>query len=212
MIYELPKLKYSYDALEPFIDARTMEIHHSKHHKAYINKLNDALKNYLDLQEKNLEELLQFLDKIPVEIRTAVRNNAGGHFSHSLFWEIMGPNKGGESVRQAQDGPSGKLADDIAKTFGNFQNFKEEFSKQANNLFGSGWVWLYVDPSTDLGQVKIMSTSGHDNPIMTGKKPLMILDVWEHAYYLKYQNRRPEYVEAWWNVVNWDYIESEYKK
>ena len=205
MIYKLPKLSYSYDALEPFIDARTMEIHHSKHHQAYVNKLNDALKNYPDFQEKTLEELLASLDKIPAEIRTAVRNNGGGHFSHSLFWNVIGPNKGGEPVRQIQEGPKGKLADDIKTAFGSFQNFKDEFIKQAANLFGSGWVWFYADPSTGPGQVKIMSTSGHDNPIMTGGKPLMVLDVWEHAYYLKYQNRRSEYVEAWWNVVNWDF-------
>ncbi len=208
MKHELPKLSYSYDALEPFIDAKTMEIHHDKHHQAYVNKLNEALANYPTLQENTLEELLQSLDKIPAEIRTAVRNNGGGHFSHSLFWNVMGPKAGGA--------PKGKLADDINSAFGSFQNFKDEFSRQANGLFGSGWVWLYVDknPSTDSGQVKLKigQTPGHDNPVMIANKPLMVLDVWEHAYYLKYQNRRPEYTEAWWNVVNWDYAESLYNQ
>lgn len=199
-MFELPKLPYSYDSLEPFIDARTMEIHHDKHHQAYVNKLNEALANYPALQEIVLEELLRSLDKVPAEIRTAVRNNGGGHFSHSLFWKVMAPRAGGE--------PKGKLAADIISSFGNFQNFKNEFSKQANGFFGSGWVWLYVDKND--GKLKIGQTPGHDNPVMIGNKPLMVFDVWEHAYYLKYQNRRPEYTEAWWNVVNWDYIESRY--
>ncbi len=210
MKHELPKLPYSYDSLEPFIDAKTMEIHHDKHHQAYVNKLNEALADYPALQENTLEELLQSLDKVPAEIRTAVRNNGGGHFSHSLFWNVMAPKAGGESVQQAQDEPKGKLATDIINTFGSFQNFKDEFSKQANGLFGSGWVWLYVDKND--GKLKIGQTPGHDNPVMIGNKPLMVLDVWEHAYYLKYQNRRPEYTEAWWNVVNWDYVESIYNQ
>ena len=201
MTHELPKLPYSYDALEPYIDAKTMEIHHSKHHQAYVNKLNDALKNYPDLQEKSLEELIRSLNEVPEEIRTAVRNNAGGHFSHSLFWEIM-EKDGGE--------PKGDLGGAIAAEFGNFTGFKEKFSKEAAGLFGSGWVWLYVDKND--GKLKIGQTPGHDNPIMVGSEPVMVLDVWEHAYYLKYQNRRPEYVENWWNVVNWEEAENKYKK
>lgn len=207
-MYELPKLPYSYDSLEPFIDVKTVEIHHDKHHQAYVNKLNEALSKFPAWQGKPVEELLRSLNKIPDEIRTAVRNNAGGHFSHSLFWDVM--KHPGNNHKE----PKGKLAEDIKNTFGSFQNFKDEFSKQANTLFGSGWVWLYVDknPSTNSGQanLKIGQTPGHDNPVMVGNKPLIVLDVWEHAYYLKYQNRRPEYIEAWWNVVNWDYVESVY--
>lgn len=212
-MYELPKLPYSYDALEPFIDSRTMEIHYSKHHQAYVNKLNEALANYPSWKDIGVEELLQNLDKIPDEIKTAVRNNAGGHFSHSLFWKVMKKNGGGPA-RNASDSvaggePKGKLAEDIKTVFGSFNNFKAEFTKEASKLFGSGWVWLYVNKE---GKLKIGPTSGHDNPVMVGQKPLMVLDVWEHAYYLKYQNRRPEYIENWWNVVNWDYIESLYNQ
>lgn len=200
-MHELSKLPYAYDALDPFIDARTMEIHHDKHHAAYVNKLNDALKNHPDLEKMPLEKLLASLDAVPADIRTAVRNNGGGHFSHSLFWQVMKPKGGG--------GPKGKLADAISGSFGSFQDFKTEFTKQAANLFGSGWVWLYADKE---GKLKVGPTPGHDNPAMVGQKALMVIDIWEHAYYLKYQNRRPEYIEAWWNIVNWDFVEAEFEK
>lgn len=201
MIHELPKLNYSYGAFEPFIDAKTMEIHYLKHHQAYVNKLNDALKDYPEWRDAPLEKLIKSLDLIPETIKTAVRNNAGGHFNHSFFWKIIGPREGGEFIEQVQDGPSGKLEESIKDVFGSFSDFKSEFSKQANNLFGSGWVWLVIDKSS--GKIKIVSTQGHDNPLVFSMVPLLVLDVWEHAYYLKYQNRRPEYVEAWWNIVNW---------
>jgi len=205
-MFELPKLPYSCDALEPFIDARTMEIHYSKHHQAYVNKLNEALAKYPSWKDVGVEELLQNLDKIPAEIKTAVRNNAGGHFSHSFFWKIIGPVSAAASA--GERGPKGKLLEDINETFGSYKNFKDEFGKQAGSLFGSGWVWFYADKND--GKLKIGQTPGHDNPVMVGHKPLLVLDVWEHAYYLKYQNRRPEYIENWWNVVNWDFVESLY--
>ncbi len=196
MKYELPKLPYSYDALEPFIDARTMEIHYTKHHQAYIDKLNAALEKYPALQEKTLEELLGNLDVVPQEIRTAVRNHGGGHFNHSLFWKIMGPNCGGE--------PAGVLAEAIVKNFGNFTKFKEQFSAAAAGVFGSGWVWLVLSKAEGL---KIIATPLQDSPISHGLMPLLGLDVWEHAYYLKYQNKRADYIAAWWNVVNWEVVD-----
>ncbi len=201
MIHELPKLPYSYESLEPHIDAKTMEIHHTKHHQAYVDKLNGALKDYPDLQLKTLEELIKFLDSAPSKIRKAIRNNAGGHFSHSLFWKIMGPKKGGQ--------PQGRIAGVIRDKFGSFEKFKNQFSKKALNLFGSGWVWLVLDKNNKL---KIISSSGHNNPLMKNLAALLVIDVWEHAYYLKYQNRRAEYIDAWWNVVNWDEVESNYQK
>lgn len=201
MAFELPKLPYSYDALEPYIDARTMEIHYSKHHAGYVNNLNAALEKHPELKNKDVEDLLKDLDNIPNDIRTSVRNNGGGHYNHSIFWTIMGP--------KVEEKPFGKLAEKIDKTFGSFENFKEEFSKAAVSRFGSGWAWLVTD---DFGNMSIISTPNQDNPISFGLKPILGLDVWEHAYYLKYQNRRIEYIEAWWNVVNWKEVENRFEK
>lgn len=200
MKHVLPELKYSYDALEPYIDKLTMEIHHSKHHGAYVNNLNAALENYSELQEKNIEELLTSLDQVPEAIKAAVRNNGGGHYNHSIFWDIIGPNGGGE--------PSGNLKKAIERDFGSFEKFKEEFSKAAAGRFGSGWAWLVINKE---GKLQVVSTPNQDNPISEGLKPVMGLDVWEHAYYLKYQNRRPEYINAWWNVINWKAVEERYE-
>jgi Fe-Mn family superoxide dismutase len=194
--YSLPQLPYPYDALEPYIDKMTMEIHHTKHHQAYVNNLNSALEKYSEFHNLELEEILKNLDQLPEEIKTAVRNNGGGHYNHSLFWEIMGPNGGGE--------PKGKLKEEIEKNFGSFEEFKKLFSETAIKHFGSGWAWLVITPDKKL---KVYSLLNQDNPLMNGDIPIMGLDVWEHAYYLKYQNRRAEYVEAWWHVVNWDKIE-----
>jgi len=194
--YSLPPLPYSYDALEPYIDRMTMEIHHTKHHQTYINNLNSALEKYLEFHNLELEEILKNLNKLPEEIKTAVRNNGGGHYNHSLFWEIMKPNGGGE--------PKGKLKEEIEKNYGSFEEFKKLFSETAIKHFGSGWAWLVI---TSEKKLKVYSLLNQDNPLMNGDMPIMGLDVWEHAYYLKYQNRRAEYVEAWWNVVNWDKIE-----
>jgi Fe-Mn family superoxide dismutase len=192
MAHELPKLSYPYDALEPHIDARTMEIHHSKHHAAYVNNLNTALEGHAALKDKALDQLLGDLNAVPEAIRTAVRNNGGGHANHTLFWAIMGPGGGGE--------PAGSLKSAIEKSLGGFAAFKEEFSKAAMTRFGSGWAWLVVDQS---GQLKVLSTANQDSPVSDRMKPLLLIDVWEHAYYLKYQNRRADYVAAWWNTVNW---------
>jgi len=197
MKYQLPKLSYSYNALEPFIDARTMEIHHTKHHQAYVDKLNLALEKYPDLQERPLEELLGNLESIPQEIRTAVRNHGGGHFNHSFFWRIMGPNTGGE--------PTGALAEALNKSFGDFAKFKEQFTAAASGIFGSGWAWLV----TENLKLIIVTTPNQDSPISAGLKPILGLDVWEHAYYLKYQNKRADYISAWWNIVNWKEVENE---
>jgi len=199
MKFDLPKLDYAYDALEPHIDERTMTIHHTKHHQAYINKLKAAVEKYPDLMEKPLEDVLKDLDSVPEEIRTAVRNNGGGHFNHTLFWEVMGPDKGGE--------PQGKLSDEINKTFGSFDSFKETFSDSAKGRFGSGWAWLIVTPNKGL---KVTSTPNQDVPFDEGT-PILGIDVWEHAYYLNYQNRRPDYIAAFWNVINWDQVESNYE-
>ncbi len=192
MAYKLPELVYAYDALEPHIDARTMEIHHSKHHQGYVNKTNAALEGQDALLAKSIEEVLSDLDAIPESIRTAVTNNGGGVANHSLYWRIMGPNGGGE--------PSGALANAIAAAFGGFASFQEKFSNAALTQFGSGWAWLIVDSAGDL---QVVSTSNQATPLSEGATPIVNLDVWEHAYYLKYQNRRPDYVKAWWNVVNW---------
>ncbi len=195
---ELPKLPYAYDALEPHIDARTMEIHHSKHHNAYITNLNGAIEKHPELGSKKLEDLLGNLNNIPEDIRMVVRNHGGGTWNHSMFWEIMGPKAGGM--------PKGELAKAIEKAFRSFDNFKAELEKAANGRFGSGWAWL-VKKGDGL---MIVSTPNQDNPISEGMTPILGIDVWEHAYYLKYQNRRAEYVSAWWNVVNWDQVTARY--
>lgn len=195
MAFELPPLPYTEDALEPYIDARTMSIHHDKHHAAYTNNLNAALEGHPDLAGKSIEELLGDLNAVPEAIRTAVRNNGGGYANHNLFWEIMGPSGGGE--------PMGELAAAIDQAFGSFSAFKEQFAKAAATRFGSGWAWLSVGQN---GQLAVTSTPNQDTPLMEGQTPVLGLDVWEHAYYLNYQNRRPDYVAAWWNVVNWDSV------
>ena len=194
MSFELPNLPYAHDALEPVVDTQTMQIHHGKHHNAYVSKLNGALDKHPELHGKNLEELLGDLNSVPEDIRGAVRNNGGGHANHSLFWQIMGPSGGGE--------PSGALADAISQTFGDLASFKGSFSTNGATRFGSGWSWLAVGG----GGLEAYSTPNQDSPIMEGKTPILGLDVWEHAYYLKYQNRRPDYIEAWWNAVNWDEV------
>ena len=194
MAHGLPALPYGYDALEPHIDARTMEIHHTKHHQTYVTKLNEALEGHADLQGLAVEDLVGKINSIPEKVRGAVRNHGGGHVNHSLFWQIMGPGGGGE--------PTGPLADAINSTFGSFGTFKEKFSNAAATRFGSGWAWLVVQG----GKLDIESSANQDSPLMDGKTPILGLDVWEHAYYLKYQNRRPEYITAWWNVINWDEV------
>ncbi len=199
MAHQLPELPYAHNALEPHIDAQTMEIHHGRHHATYVNNLNAALEAHPDLQAKSIEELIGNLDAVPEAIRTAVRNNGGGHANHTLFWEILSPNGGGA--------PTGALADAINEAFGSFDNFKAEFAKAATTRFGSGWAWLIVDG----GKVAITSTPNQDTPVMEGKKPILGLDVWEHAYYLKYQNKRPDYIGAFWNVVNWDEVSKRYE-
>ncbi len=199
MPFELPPLPYAEDALEPHIDARTMRIHHDKHHAAYTNNLNAALEGHGDLAGKSIEALLGDLNALPEAIRTTVRNNGGGFANHNLFWEIMGPDAGGE--------PTGELGAAINNTFGGFAAFKEQFSKAAATRFGSGWAWLYVDGG---GKLAVGSTPNQDTPLMEGNTPILGLDVWEHAYYLNYQNRRPDYVAAWWNVVNWDAVAAKY--
>ena len=191
MAHELPPLPYAYDALEPHVDEETMRIHHGKHHAAYIAKLDAALEKHPDLQSKSLDELMGDLASVPEDIRTAVRNNGGGHWNHSMFWQVMGPNAGGD--------PTGKVAEAITASFGNFDSLKDQFAKAAVGRFGSGWVWVVVDGDT----LSVVSTPNQDNRLMDGKCAILGLDVWEHAYYLNYQNRRPDYVKAWWNVVNW---------
>lgn len=199
MAYTLPTLSYAYNALEPHIDARTMEIHHTKHHQAYINNVNNALKGKADLESKSVEDLIANLNAVPEDIRTVVRNNAGGHANHSLFWTIIGPNAGGA--------PIGQVAVAITHTFGTFDAFKEKFAQAATTRFGSGWAWLSL---TKENKLEISSTANQDSPIMEGKFPLLGIDVWEHAYYLHYQNRRPDYIAAFWNVVNWAEVERRY--
>lgn len=200
MKHTLPDLGYQYDALEPHIDKETMEIHHSKHHQAYVTKLNQALEDQEDFKEKDMEELLVSLEKLPQEIYWAVRNNGGGHYNHGLFWKALSPNGGGE--------PKGKLLEAIQKSFGSFEAFKEIFNKAATTRFGSGWAWLILNEKNELA---VTSTPNQDNPLMEGNKILLGLDVWEHAYYLKYQNKRPDYINAWWNVVNWEYVSQQYE-
>jgi superoxide dismutase, Fe-Mn family len=194
----LPPLPYATDALEPYIDKMTMEIHHDKHHAAYVTNLNKALENLPELQNLSIEELLVHLDRVPENVRTMVRNNGGGHLNHSLFWKLMKKGGGGE--------PKGHLAEAIKSTFGSFSDFKTKFNQAGTTRFGSGWAWLFVKD----GKLVVESAPNQDNPVMNGGKPVMGLDVWEHAYYLKYQNRRPEYIEAWWNVLNWDEIEKNF--
>jgi Fe-Mn family superoxide dismutase len=195
--FSLPSLPYAFDALEPSIDKTTMEIHHGKHHGTYVTNLNKAVESAPQLASKTIEELLaNNCAIVPENVRTAVRNNGGGHINHSMFWQIMGPHKGGQ--------PQGKVAEAIKSTFGSFDSLKEKFTAAATGRFGSGWAWLIRDHT---GKLEIYSTANQDNPVMEGKYPVMGLDVWEHAYYLKYQNRRPEYIAAWWNVVNWEEIE-----
>jgi superoxide dismutase, Fe-Mn family len=194
MAHSLPPLPYPSDALEPHIDKQTMEIHHGKHHNAYVTNLNAALEKHPELQSKSAEDLIRGIASVPEDIRTAVRNNGGGHVNHSMFWQIMGPNAGGQ--------PTGAIADAINAAFGGFDKFKEEFKKAAVGRFGSGWAWVVNNG----GKIAIESSPNQDNPMMDGKKPVFGIDVWEHAYYLKYQNRRPDYIDAWWNVVNWNEI------
>jgi superoxide dismutase, Fe-Mn family len=200
MAYELPPLPYPSNALEPHIDAKTMEIHHDKHHQAYITNANKALEGHPDLAAKPVDELLADLNKIPESVRTVLRNNAGGHSNHTFFWKIMGPNAGGT--------PKAKLAEAINSTFGGFDQFKEELQKAAIGRFGSGWAWLVVNKE---GKLQITSTANQDTPISDGLKPVIGVDVWEHSYYLLYQNRRPDYLKAWWNVVNWDQAEKNFE-
>ncbi|WP_169979699.1 superoxide dismutase [Tautonia rosea] len=201
--YSLPPLPYPSNALEPHIDAQTMEIHHGKHHNAYVTNLNNALKDHPDHQGKPIEELIANLDALPESIRTAVRNNGGGHANHSLFWTIMRPNGGGL--------PSGELAQAINDAFGSFDAFKEKFSQAGATRFGSGWAWLIVDTSNH-GRLAVVSTPNQDSPLMDGSGiPILGCDVWEHAYYLKYQNRRPDYISSWWNTVNWAEVEKRFK-
>ncbi len=197
--HELPALPYAFDALEPHIDKQTMEIHHGRHHQTYVNNLNKALEGHADLAEKSLEDLLRNLDEVPESIRGAVRNNGGGHANHTLFWQIMSPNGGGN--------PTGEIASAIDSTFGSFDKFKEEFTKAATTRFGSGWAWLVVKKD---GSLAVTSTPNQDTPLMEGDTPILGIDVWEHAYYLKYQNKRPDYIEAWWNVVNWEEVNKRY--
>ena len=200
MAHEVPALPYSFDALEPHIDAKTMEIHHDKHHAAYVTNLNKALEGHADLQKKSVEDLLRDIKKVPEDIRTAIQNNGGGHANHTLFWTIMSPDGGGE--------PEGDLAHAIADSFKSFSAFKEQVSDAAVKRFGSGWSWLSVGKDG----LKVHSTPNQDSPLMEGRTPILGLDVWEHAYYLKYQNKRPDYVSAWWNVVNWEEVGRRYAK
>lgn len=199
MAYTLPELPYAYDALEPHIDKETMNIHHTKHHNTYVTNVNNALEGHDELLNLPIDELVANLDKVPEDKRTAVRNNGGGHSNHSLFWTILSPNGGGK--------PTGEVAKAIDAKFGSYDAFKEEFAKAATTRFGSGWAWLVLKD----GEVEITSTPNQDSPYMDGNTPLLGLDVWEHAYYLNYQNRRPDYISAFWNVVNWDEVEKRYQ-
>mgnify|MGYP000943024074 FL=1 len=201
MAFKLPDLDYPYDALEPHIDKMTMEIHHTKHHQTYVDNLNKAVEGYKEYQEMDIKELIAKLNSLPEEIKTAVRNNGGGHLNHSIFWKIMSPNGGGE--------PIGEVAKKIDEDLGGFDKFKEEFKKAALGRFGSGWAWLVVNKD---GKFEIVSTPNQDNPVSEGKEPLLGIDVWEHAYYLKYQNRRADYIDAWFNVVDWNKVEKRYKE
>lgn len=200
MTYKLPDLPYAYDALEPHIDEETMKLHHDKHHNTYVENVNKALEGHDDLQNLSIEELVAKLDEVPEDIRTAVRNNGGGHANHSLFWEIMSPNGGGE--------PAGELADAINETFGSLDNLKDEVKTAATGQFGSGWGWLVVEN----GELRVVNTPNQDSPLTDGQTPILGVDVWEHAYYLNYQNKRPAYVDAFWEVVNWDEVARRYEE
>jgi Fe-Mn family superoxide dismutase len=200
MSFELPKLPYAYDALEPHIDAMTMEIHHSRHHNAYLNNLKAALEPHPELAAKGIVEILKNLDAVPADIRGAVRNNGGGFYNHNLFWNYMTPGGGGE--------PTGAVGEAIVSTFGSYDNFKTQFSAAAAKQFGSGWAWLVVDAN---GKLAVTSTANQDNPISNGQSPILGVDVWEHAYYLKYQNKRPDYVAAFYNVINWNFVNEQLK-
>ena len=200
MSYTLPDLPYAYDALEPYIDEETMHLHHDKHHNTYVTNLNAAIEKHPELGEKSVEELLADFDSVPEDIKTAVRNNGGGHANHSFFWEILAPNAGGE--------PTGAIKEAIEETFGSFADFKEEFKTAATGRFGSGWAWLVIKD----GKLAITSTANQDSPLMDGQTPVLGLDVWEHAYYLKYKNVRPDYINAFWSVVNWDKVNGFYAK
>jgi Fe-Mn family superoxide dismutase len=201
MAIELPPLPYDYNALEPHIDTQTMQIHHDKHHAAYVNNLNAALEKHPELNSQSAEDLIRDLNSVPEDIRTAVRNNGGGHVNHTMFWQIMGPNGGGE--------PTGALADAINDSFGSFEAFKDQFQKAGVGRFGSGWVWLVRGND---GKLQITSTANQDNPLSEGLYPVLGNDVWEHAYYLNYQNRRPDYLQAWWNVVNWEEVSRRFEQ
>ena len=201
MPYEVPALPYAYEALEPHIDQETMHLHHDRHHAAYVNNLNAAVEKHPELFNKSPEDLIRNLSAVPDDIRTAVRNNGGGHVNHSMFWQIMKPSGGGQ--------PSGPLADAINQAFGSFDNFKTQFNQAGATRFGSGWAWLSMEPG---GALRVESTANQDNPLSEGRFPVMGNDVWEHAYYLKYQNRRPDYLNAWWNTVNWQAVSQRYEK
>lgn len=196
--FTLPELAYKYDALEPHIDAQTMEIHHTKHHAGYVSKLNDALKDHEELAVMELDDLMRKMEEVPAEIEIAVRNNGGGHYNHSLFWEVIGPDEGGQ--------PSGELLKAMEADFGSFADFKDRFSQEALGRFGSGWAWLVIEAD----KLHVCSTPNQDNPLMHGNVPILGLDVWEHAYYLNYQNRRPDYVEAFWSIVDWSKVSDRY--
>ncbi|AIM24597.1 superoxide dismutase [Melissococcus plutonius] len=200
MTYILPDLPYAYDALEPYIDTETMHLHHDKHHNTYVTKLNEAIEKHPELGNQSVEELITNMNAIPEDIRLAVRNNGGGHVNHSFFWKVMGPNAGGE--------PTGAVKEAINQTFGSFEKMKEQFNAAAASRFGSGWAWLVVDKNKKLS---ILSTANQDSPLMEGKTPILGLDVWEHAYYLKYKNVRPDYIAAFWNVVNWEQVNRNYE-
>ena len=200
MAHSVPALPYAYEALEPHIDSQTMHLHHDKHHQAYVNSLNAALEKHPDLAAKTAEELLRNINSVPEDIRTAVRNHAGGHVNHSMFWAIMKPNGGGD--------PTGPIADQIKKDFGSFEDFKTQFNAAAAKQFGSGWGWLVFEN----GKLKIITTANQDSPLMQGFFPILGNDVWEHAYYLTYQNRRPDYLAAWWNTVNWDEVNKRFEQ
>ena len=195
MAFNLPPLPYPYDALQPHMSAETLEFHHDKHHAAYVKNLNDAVNKYPQLKSKNVEELVRNLNSVPEDIRTTLRNNGGGHLNHTMFWQIMGPNGGGQ--------PKGAIAKAIQSSFGSFEDFKKQFNEAGTKRFGSGWAWLV---RTKDGKLQVMSTANQDSPLMEGNYPIMGNDVWEHAYYLKYQNKRADYLTAWWNVVNWDEV------
>jgi Fe-Mn family superoxide dismutase len=201
MAFSLPPLPYPTDALEPYIDKMTMEIHHDRHHKTYVDNLNKALEGAPDLQKKSIEDILRNIKSVPANIQTAVRNNGGGHANHSMFWEIMGPNAGGQ--------PTGELSGAIQSAFGSFDGFKAKIKEAALGRFGSGWAWLVFGGD---GKLQVLSTANQDSPYMDGQTPVLGVDVWEHAYYLKYQNKRPDYVDAWWNVVNWNAVAQRFAK